>query len=53
MKKPGLYMRHESLYLNDIVEAADHLLANLCLLFFSRLLAELFKEGADAGEAAR
>jgi hypothetical protein len=30
-----------------------HLLANLCLLFFSRLLAELFKEGADAGEAAR
>ena len=25
MKKPGLYMRHESLYLNDIVEAADHI----------------------------
>jgi uncharacterized protein with HEPN domain len=25
LKKPGLYMRHESLYLNDIVEAADHI----------------------------
>jgi uncharacterized protein with HEPN domain len=25
LKRPGLYMRHESLYLNDIVEAADHI----------------------------
>lgn len=25
MKKPGSCMRHETLYLNDIVEAADHI----------------------------